>query len=160
MASFVVLIIGVIWSWILFNSKSSLSTQIHAEIQSKLAILIEDTLKSKKPNSSNFELRQMYTTAINENLISAQFSYKYSDLMNSENKNDSVDQIITGTALLAKTPSETSQQKWVVQSVKTSQESIDFNEGLAVTAGEASEANTAATDSATTANPETQTEKK
>lgn len=81
-----------------------MNTQIHAEIQSKLALLIEDTIKNKKPNSSDFEMNQMYTSAINENLVSAHFSYKFKDQMDSGTpESEGVEQTISGYALLAKT---------------------------------------------------------
>lgn len=135
----VVLVAGMVWTWTLLNSPAKMSTQLHAEIQSKLAILIEDTIKAKKPQSSDFQMNQIYTNAINENLVSAHFSYKFKDIMKNDVDNaEGVEQSITGYALLAKTPSEnTEQQKWVIQSIKTNQESVSFSEGMVVTADDA-----------------------
>lgn len=154
--SVIVLICAMIWSWTQFNSKSTLSTQTHAELQSKLAILIEETLKTKKPNSSDFELKQMFTTAVNQQIVSAQFSYKYKDVLSAEEK-ESIEQIISGTAILEKAPTETgATQKWIVQSVKTNQESIEFSEGMVVTAGDTSTASeTPAPENAPTSTTET-----
>lgn len=134
--SLIILLVGLVWSWSMFNSPSKMNTQIHAEIQSKLALLIEDTIKNKKPNSSEFEMNQMYTSAINENLVSAHFSYKFKDKMDEGTPEaEGVEQSISGYALLAKTPSENPDlQKWVVQSIKTNQESVSFDDGLVVTA--------------------------
>ena len=134
--SLIILLAGIIWSWSMFNSPSKMNTQIHAEIQSKLAILIEDTIKNKKPNSSDFEMNQMYTTSINEGLVSAHFSYKFKDKMGAGTPEaEGVEQSISGYALLARTPSENPElQKWVVQSIKTDQESVSFSDGLVVTA--------------------------
>lgn len=134
--SLIVLIAGMIWSWSLFNTTSKVNTQVHAEIQSKLALLIEDTIKNKKPHSSDFEMNQLYTSAINENLVSAHFNYKFKDILDAETATEEVvEQNISGYALLAKTPSENPDiQKWVIQSIKTNQESVSFDEGLVVTA--------------------------
>lgn len=134
--SLVILIAGMVWTWSLLNSPSKMSTQIHAEIQSKLAILIEETIKTKKPHSTDFEMNQMYTSAVNENLVSAHFSYKFKDQIKSEdNSAEGVEQSISGYALLAKTPSENPDlQKWVIQSIKTNQETVSFAEGMVVTA--------------------------
>lgn len=130
------LVAGLLWTWTLLNSPSKMSTQLHAEIQSKLAILIEETIKAKKPNSSDFELSQMYTSAINDDLVSAHFSYKFKDLIKSEqDSTEGVEQSITGYALLAKTPSENPDlQKWVIQKITTNQQSVSFNDGMVVTA--------------------------
>lgn len=139
--SLVTLIAGLVWTWTLFNSTSKMNTQTHAEIQSKLALLIEDTIKNKKPQSSDFQINQLYTSAINENLVSAHFSYQFKDILKNSSAADnysaeSVEQSVTGYALLAKIPSENSDlQKWVIQSIKTSQETVNFSEGLAITAG-------------------------
>lgn len=132
----IILVAGLGWTWSLLNSPSQMNTQIHAEIQSKLAILIEETIKAKKPNSSDFEMNQMYTSAINENLVSAHFSYKFKDLVESADEgNEGVEQSITGYALLAKTPSENSDlQKWVIQSIKTNQQSVSFADGMTINA--------------------------
>lgn len=152
--SFIVVCASLVWSWTLFNSNSKMSTQVHAEIQSKLAILIEDTIKAKKPNSSHFELNKMYTSAINENLISAHFSYKFKDHLNSseDSPTEDVEQNISGYALLEKAPSEDKEtQKWVIQSIKTNTESLSFADGMVVTA---------ASEAENTANPEAAPDKK
>lgn len=142
----IVLIAGMIGTWTLLNSPAKMSTQLHAEIQSKLAVLIEETIKTKKPQSSDFQMNQMYTNALSDELVSAHFSYKFKDIMPSENNNaEGVEQSITGYALLAKTPSENSElQKWVIQSIKTNQESVSFSEGMTVTAGDTAAASESA----------------
>lgn len=125
-------------TWYVFNSPTGISTQTHAAIQSQLAILIEETIKSKKPKSSDFQLDHLTTRSINENLISAQFSYKFNDLLpeSNEDKTEQVTQSISGNALLARTPAEDGGlQKWVIQSIKTNQESVSFNDGLVISAG-------------------------
>ena len=154
--SLIILLAGMVWTWSLFNSPTKMNTQIHAEIQSKLALLIEETIKNKKPNSSDFEMNQMYTSTINENLVSAHFSYKFKDQMDAGTpESEGVEQNISGYALLAKTPSENPDiQKWVVQSIKTNQESVSFNDGLVVTAGDSSSSEPTDNKTETPAQPE------
>lgn len=134
---FVFVLVSLIASWYLFNKPANIDTQTHAAIQSQLAILIEETIKAKKPQSSHFALNHLSTNSLNEGLISAQFSYKFDDELpaNGEESKDSVTQTISGNALLAKVPSEDGQvQKWVIQSIKTNQESVSFDQGLVITA--------------------------
>jgi hypothetical protein len=127
---FFMFIIAFVWTWFLFNSKNSVGIDIHAGIQSKLAILIEDTIKKNKPNSMNFELLKMYTEKIDDNKMLAKFSFKYDDTMD-ENENTS--QTLTGEAVLNKGLSENPQvQKWIVQSVKSSSSNLEFKEGLVI----------------------------
>ena len=46
--SFLIFIVAFVWTWFLFNSRSSLGIDVHAGIQSKLSILIEDTIKKQE----------------------------------------------------------------------------------------------------------------
>lgn len=118
------------WSWHLFNSKNSVGIEIHAGIQSKLGFLIEDTIKKSKPNSSNFQVINIYTQKMDDNKITAHFSFKYDDVME---ENEKVSQMLSGEATLTRTLSEDPQiQKWVVQSVKSNSSNIEFKEGLII----------------------------
>lgn len=123
-------VIALSWTWFLFNSKNSIGVDIHAGIQSKLAILIEDTIKKNKPNSSDFQILQLYTEKIDDNRISAKFSFKYSDTLE---ENEKTTQTLSGEAILNKGLSENPDvQKWIVQSVKTSSAGLEFEEGLVI----------------------------
>ena len=128
--SFFVFVAAFVWSWFLFNSKSSIGVDIHAGIQSKLAILIEDTIKNKRPNSFDFHLVRIYTEKLDENRISAKFSFKYDDKLE---ENEKTTQTLDGEAILSKGLSENPEvQKWIVQSVKTSSSGLEFKEGLVI----------------------------
>ena len=128
--SFVMFVAALAWTWFLFNSKNSIGVDIHAGIQSKLAILIEDTIKKNKPNSSDFQLLQIYTEKLDDNRISAKFSFKYSDKLEEDEKTT---QTLSGEAILNKGLSENPEvQKWIVQSVKTSSTNLEFKEGLVI----------------------------
>lgn len=128
--SFVMFVVALAWTWFLFNSKNSIGVDIHAGIQSKLAILIEDTIKKNKPNSSDFQLLQMYTEKLDDNRINAKFSFKYSDKLEEDEKTI---QTLSGEAILNKGLSENPQvQKWIVQSVKSSSTNLEFKEGLVI----------------------------
>jgi hypothetical protein len=134
--SLIVFIAAFILSWCAFNTKSDIGIDVHAAIQSKLAILIQDTIQNKRPNSDNFKLLKMYTEKIDDLKIKAYFSYKFEDQLPSEDgqSNEKTNQTISGTAVLSKGLSEDSLiQKWILQSVKTGSESIDFAEGLTIT---------------------------
>lgn len=136
--SLIIFIAAFVLSWCAFNSKSNLGIDIHAGIQSKLTLLIEDTIKAKRPNSENFKLIKMYTQKIDDLKVLAHFSYEFQDQMpttESDTLVEKVTQKIAGTAVLAKSVSEDpSIQKWVIQSVKTGTETVDFKDGLTITA--------------------------
>lgn len=135
--SLLIFIAAFILSWCAFNSKSSLGIDIHAGIQSKLTLLIEDTVKAKRPNSENFKLIKMYTQKIDDLKVLAHFSYEFQDQMPTTESNSLVEKVtqkIAGSAVLAKSVSEDPTiQKWVIQSVKTGTETVDFKDGLTIT---------------------------
>lgn len=110
--------------------------EIHAGIQSKLTLLIEDTLKSKKPSLSDFKLIKMYTTKIDDQKVSANFAYEYTEALPAESVSataEVVTQNVSGEAILIRGLSEDkSVQKWVLQSVKTDAQTVDFKDGILI----------------------------
>ncbi len=135
--SLIIFIAAFVLSWCAFNSKSNLGIDIHAGIQSKLTLLIEDTVKAKRPNSENFKLINMHTQKIDDLKVLAYFSYEFQDQMPTTDSNTLVEKVtqkIAGSAVLTKSISEDpSIQKWIIQSVKTGTESVDFKDGLTIT---------------------------
>lgn len=128
--SFVMFVAAFLWTWFLFNSRSSIGVDIHAGIQSKLAILIEETIKKNKPNSTDFQLLQIYTEKIDNNRISAKFAFQYDEKLEASEKTT---QTLNGEAVLSRGLSENPEvQKWVVQTVKTNATNLEFREGLVI----------------------------
>lgn len=131
LVSFLIFAIAFALSWLTFNSRGAIGIDIHAGIQSKLALLIEDTLKTKKPNASDFVLTKMHTEKMDDNKVKALFSYRYNE--NLEEK-ESAQQIISGEAILSRGASENPEiQKWIVQSIKTGTSRIEFRDGTVIT---------------------------
>lgn len=124
--SFVLFVSAFIWTWCLFNSPSQMGTDIHAGIQSKLSILIEESVKAKLPSMTGFRLNKMYTEKIDDNKVKAHFSYQYDDA-------DNTTQTITGEAVLTKALSEDpAVQKWALQSVTAGSQALEFKEGTTI----------------------------
>lgn len=138
LGSFIVFIAAFVWTWFLFNSQSKISLATHAGIQSKFMTLIEESVSAAKPNSTNFEITNISTEKIDDNQISAHFSYKYIDQL--EN-NEKVSQIMSGEAVLYRTLSENqNDDKWVIKSLKTDNPSLEFQQGVIINPGEATDA--------------------
>jgi hypothetical protein len=134
--SLIIFVSAFILSWCAFNSRSTMGIDVHAGVQNKLSILIEDTIKAKRPNSDNFKLIKMYTEKIDDQKIKAHFSYEFQDEMavsDESTAKEKTTQKISGSAILGKGLSEDpSVQKWVLQSVKTGTETVDFKDGLII----------------------------
>ena len=134
LVSFFIFVAAFVWTWSLLTTKSTIGIDIHAGIQSKLAILIQDAIKAKRPNSTNFELNKIYTEKIDDNKIKAYFTYKFVDTLEDQEKSE---QTISGQAILNRSLSEDPNvQKWVIQSVKTDSNAIEFKEGLVISSDE------------------------
>jgi hypothetical protein len=133
LASFLLFTAAFIWSWCLFHSKSPVDVSVHAGIQSKLAVLIEDTIQKARPNAYDFQMITLYTKTVEENKVGAYFTYRYSEKLQDK---ESSDQVVKGEAILNRTVSESpDEQKWVVQSVKTDNSQIEFHEGSVINSG-------------------------
>jgi hypothetical protein len=131
LVSFFIFLIAFVWSWTLLNTKNSIGIEVHAGIQSKLAILIQDSIKAKRPASSNFAVQKLYTEKMDDNKIKAYFAYRYTD---AAEENEEVEQYMSGEAILNRALSEDPKvQKWVIQSVKTDVSNLAFKEGLVIT---------------------------
>lgn len=134
LVSFFIFVAAFVWTWSLLTTKSTIGIDIHAGIQSKLAILIQEAIKAKRPNSTNFELNKIYTEKIDDNKIKAYFAYKFVDTLEDLEKSE---QTISGQAILNRSLSEDPNvQKWVIQSVKTDSNAIEFKEGLVISSDE------------------------
>jgi hypothetical protein len=142
--SFVVFIAAFVSTWFLFHSESKISLATHAGIQSKFITLIEETVKAAKPNSSDFEILNIYTEKIDDNQIGAHFSYKYSDQLEDKEK---INQIMSGDAILYRGLSENTQDdKWIVKSIKTDKTTLEFQQGLVVNSEASAASSSDATD--------------
>lgn len=128
-------------SWCLMNQPSQMGIDVHAGIQSKLALVIEESIKAQRPSSDHFQMLKMYTQKIDDLKIKAHFSYQFEDILKEESTEattildpEKTLQKISGEATLVKTiTDDPTIQKWTVQSIKTGSESIDFKEGLTLT---------------------------
>lgn len=134
LVSFFIFVAAFIWTWSLLTTKNTIGIDVHAGIQSKLAVLIEEAIKTKRPNSTNFELTKIYTEKLDDNKVKAYFTYKFKDTLEDLEK---AEQTISGQAILNRSLSEDpGVQKWVIQSVKTDSNAIEFKEGLVISSDE------------------------
>lgn len=132
-ASFIIFTIALIWTWDIIHSSSAIGFETHSGIQEKLAVLIKQTVMTKKPEAKDFKITRLWTEAVNDNKVRAVFAYEFSEP--SEGK-EMTAQSVEGEAILFREPQdETNLDKWTLQSVKTTSDSVIFSEGLVVTPG-------------------------
>jgi hypothetical protein len=120
----------LLWTWHIVHSQSAIGFETHSGVQLKLAELIGNTLQAKKPDAENLQIVKIWTAPLNENKIQAVFSYKFTE---KSQDGDPAEKVIQGEAILHREPSEDpTLDKWILQSVRTQLESLDFSEGSVV----------------------------
>lgn len=130
LVSFVVFTALLIWSWTVVHSVSNTGFETHAGIQDKLTVLIENLIQSKKPNVTNVIVQKMITESLGQDKVKAHFTYSFQE---QQEGGEISEQVIQGEAVLQREPSENlTEDKWVLQSVKTTNDSISFVEGTVI----------------------------
>lgn len=118
--------VALIWSWNLVHSPSQVSLETHSGIQQKLAELIYETIKTKKPNAQQIKIDRVWTEYVNPEKVKAFFTYSYQE--------DQVASSIRGEGVLERQKEDASGlDKWSLTQVKTTNDTIVFEEGLLVT---------------------------
>jgi hypothetical protein len=131
--SLLVFIGAAVGSWFLVHSKNEINTALHADIQSKLMIFIEETIKTQKPKASNFQVLNITTEKISNTQVKAVFKYSYD---NSIDDGEATHQILKGDAVFFKALSEDPRvTKWERQSFNLQSDTLEFKKGLEVSAG-------------------------
>lgn len=128
--SLVIFTAALFWTWNVIHSSAAIGFETHSGIQEKLAVLIKQTVMTKKPTAKNFKITRLWTESMSETKVRAVFAYSFSDSMEA----DSTEQTVEGEAVLFREPEDQSgQDKWTLQSVRTTNDIVTFSEGLVVT---------------------------
>jgi hypothetical protein len=134
--SLVIFTAALFWTWNIIHSSAAIGFETHSGIQEKLAVLIKQTVMTKKPMAKNFKITRLWTESLSENKVRAVFAYSFNDSM----ENDSTEQTVEGEAVLFREPEdESGQDKWTLQSVRTTSDIVTFSEGMVVTPNDGSE---------------------
>lgn len=146
--SLVIFIAALVWTWNVIHTSQAVGFETHSGIQVKLAELITQTLAAKKPHAKDLSISRLWTETLSDNKVRAVFAYKFTDVAED---GESMEQVIEGEAVLYRDISDQENvDKWVLQSVKTTNDIVVFTEGSTITPG-ADEATTEAAPEATPA---------
>lgn len=132
--SFVIFSALLIWTWNVVHSSSSVGFETHSGIQEKLTELIKSSILLKKPASTDFVMKKIWSETLTVNKIRVVFSYGYKEPQEGK---EVIDQTIEGEATLYKEADDTSStsENWILQSVKTTNDEVTFAEGEVINAG-------------------------
>ena len=129
--SLIVFTTTLVWTWTLIHSSQAIGFETHSGIQERLAETIKQTVLSKKPNAKNFRIARLWTESLSDTKVRAIFAYEFSEVVEG---NENTEQTVEGEAVLFREPKdETNVDKWVLQSVRTTNDTVTFTEGMIVT---------------------------
>lgn len=121
----------LVWTWNIIHSTQAIGFETHSGIQIKLAELIKQTVLAKKPQAKSFRISRLWTESLGETKVRAVFAYEFLEDLN---ENESIEQTVEGEAVLFREPKDESNlDKWILQSVRTTNDIVTFSEGLIVT---------------------------
>lgn len=150
--SLIVFVFALVWTWSLIHSATSVGFETHSGIQQRLNEMIEASLKKARPEAQNLEIFKLWTETLSNNKVRAVFAYKFSDKSES---GEMVEQTVAGEAILYREPSDVENEDlWILQSVKTTNDSLIFAEGSLVTPDMDAEAEAAAATAESEAKPD------
>lgn len=130
--SLIVFTAALIWTWHVIHNNSGISFETHSGIQEKLAVLISETIKAKKPNSSDILIEKIWTEVLSDKKVKAFFIYSFKD----SSESGLVTSQIKGEGILERQESDDPQvDKWSLTQVKTSSDLIQFDDSTIITAG-------------------------
>lgn len=129
--SLIVFTAALVGTWSLIHSSTAIGFETHSGIQEKLIQLIIDTVHTKKPNAKDLQITRLWTEAVDDHKVRALFTYKYSE---PADNNEVTERSIEGEVLLHREGNANDRvDKWVIQNVHTTADSLIFSEGLLIT---------------------------
>ena len=156
--SLILFVVALAWTWHLVHTESPLSFETHSGIQEKLAVLISDTIKAKRPSATEVVIQKIWTEMVTSDKIKAFFVYSFKD--NSDS--GPVTSEIKGEGLLEhQGATAEGSDRWVLTKVHTSSDAIQFDDATVITGsanGSATEPATGTTETPTAAPTENKTE--
>jgi len=146
--SLIVFTAALVWTWDVVHHHNGIDFETHSGIQEKLATLINDTIKARRPTASEIVIEKIWTEVISSNKVRAFFTYSFKD--NSEASGGIVTSQIKGEGLLERQPNDGSgNDRWSLTKVHTTSDAIQFDEATIVTGNSTETSLEAGTDETT-----------
>ena len=132
-----VLVFAVLLSstWYIISSEAAIPLETHVGIQSKLGQLILDSVRAKKPSATAVQVDSVWTEPAGTNpvRVRAHFAYRFSESSGESGKTETS---IKGEGILVKQSDDGSGfDKWSLTDVKTSNDSLVFQDAMVITTG-------------------------
>jgi hypothetical protein len=125
-------------TWYITNSEEAVSLETHIGIQSKLAAMITDAVKAKKPKASDVEIESVWTEPMDTASgsparVKAHFSYHFKE---GDDDGGYTESTVKGEGVLQKQPDDGSGlERWSLSDVKTTNDAVVFEQPLMISTG-------------------------
>lgn len=118
-----------VWTWQVIHQDSAITFETHSGIQEKLANLIVENVKTKRPQAKEVIVDRVWTEVVSVSQVQAHFIYSYRE---ASAGGEMVLSRIQGDGLLERQGDKDSDH-WKLVKVQTNNDSIVFEDGLVVT---------------------------
>jgi hypothetical protein len=128
--SLILFTVALVWTWNLVHKEPAISFETHSGIQEKLAVLISETIKAKRPTATEVLIEKIWTEVLSPGKVKAFFVYSFKEPTQEGMTNSQ----IKGEGFLERQDDDGSgNDRWVLTKVKTSSDSIQFEEATIIT---------------------------
>lgn len=134
--SLLVFLVAMVWTWGLVRSIPKISFETHVGIHDNLANYIEQALLARKPNAKDFRIHRLWTEETKpEADLKANFTYSFAE------DDDNSRTTIQGWAILTPVTQFEGEEvpagtRWRVKEVHPLSDSVVFEQGSVIKAGE------------------------
>ena len=128
--SVIFFVVAMIWTWNLIHSTPAVSFETHSGIQERLAGILEETIKTKKPDSTDIKIEKIWTELLMGGRVKAHFSYSFKSPVEGGTL---VETKIEGEGILDRKEDDGSgMDRWILSEIKTNSDSMVFDDPLVV----------------------------
>lgn len=128
--------VALVGSWTLMRAHNPVPESMHVDVQNDLKKIIADYVQKNLPQSQNLRFDKFYTEAVKHNRMKAFFAYSFEDTTQASGPTI---MHIDGTAVLDKVEEGADSVTWSLDELKISDNHVDFQEPVHITAGAASD---------------------
>lgn len=119
-------------SWYMIHAPAAIGSETHIGIQTQMRDMILTSVAKKHPEAKNVRIVKLWTENLDTNKVRAVFQYAFDE--STPGVTALQPHSVEGEAVLHREPSDDARlDRWALQSVKTTSDQIDFDEGSVIT---------------------------
>ncbi|MEZ0392109.1 MAG: hypothetical protein ACAH59_07845 [Pseudobdellovibrionaceae bacterium] len=130
--SLILFAVALAWTWNLIHDQADISIETHNGIQEKVAELITETIKAKRPTATDILIENIWTEVLSGDRVKAHYRYSFKD---KSEEGGSYTSQISGERILERQPDDGSgNDRWVLNQARNATDSIQFDDATIILA--------------------------